>query len=219
MDLIKSSLLKATALMIGVLTLGVLAGLVMDDARTGYLEDEIRNTELQTETFVVSQQYLQNSSQNYCQVMEARIPEISQQNAQIGRDLQAFSSKSIGSKEDYRYLKKKYYVNQLRLYLMVKDYKSRCNTASNLVLFFFDSNMDSKRQGAVLTEYRRNLNNQTYVFSYNLDSKDSEILEMLETDYSIQDGPVTVINGEVYREYVPLKQLKQIMVSSNDSSS
>lgn len=220
MDLVESSLLKATLIMILVLALGFLAGLAMDDARTEFIQNEIRDTELKTETFVLSQRYLRESSQNYCRVMDSRIPDISRQNSQIGEDLQTFSSKSIGSKDDYQYLKNKYYVNQLRLYLMLNDYKERCEVDLNLALFFFDGGTESKRQGAVLTEYRRNVDNQTYVFSYNLESENSDILEMLKTDYSIEDGPVLVLNGEkVYREYTSLEELKRVMNETSNGSS
>lgn len=220
MDLVETSLLKASGLMIAVLLIGVLAGMAMDEARTGYLKEEIRDTELQTETFVVTQKYLEDSSRNYCGVMESKLPEISDKNAQIGRNLQAFSGKSIWKKQDYKYLKEKYYVNQLRLYMMLKDYKERCNVRSNLVLFFFDSSIASKRQGAVLTEYRRKVDNRTHIFSYNLESKNSEVLDMLEADFNVSEGPVMVINGDnIYRNYTSLKELEEVMNSSNDTSS
>ncbi|WP_414836891.1 hypothetical protein [Candidatus Nanohalococcus occultus] len=212
MDLVESSLLKATAAMVVVLAVGILAGLAMDEARTDFLRDEIRDTELQTETFLVTQQYLRNSSNNYCRVMSDRIPEIADKNAQIGRDLEEFSSKSIGQKDEYQYLTNKYYINELRLYVMLQNYNARCDADANAIMFFFDGSMDSKRQGAVLTEYRENVDNQTYVFSYNIDADHSEILEMLKTDYEVRDGPVIVIDGnDVYREYVPLKRLKQVI--------
>lgn len=219
MDLIESSLLKAGGVMFLVLLIGILSGLAMDQARTGYLDEQIRQTELQTETFVVSQEYLRNSSRNYCRVMQDRIPEMAARNAQIGQDLQQFTGKSISSEQEYDYLKRKYYVNQLRLYLMLDDHKERCDQETDLILFFFDQDMNSQRQGAVLTEYRRNVDNDTYVFSYNLDSKESQVLDLLKTDYGIEDGPVIVVNGDrVYRDYVPLKQLKEVLGSKNISA-
>jgi hypothetical protein len=210
MDVVKSSILKAVFATSLILSIGLIAGLQMDQARTDFLENQLQETNIQTETFLVSQSYLEDSSRNYCKVMDKKVPELAKKNAQIGRDLQSFSSKSIGSDKDYKYIKKKYYINQLKLYTLLDDYKGRCDSETNLILFFFDDDIDSKRQGAVLTNYREEVDNKTYVFSYNLETKESTILDMLKTDYSIEDGPVTVVNGDnIYREYISLKGLRE----------
>jgi hypothetical protein len=210
MDLVKSSLLKAFFATALILTVGLLAGLQMDQARTKYLEEQLQETNVQTETFLVSQDYLEDSSRNYCRVIEQRIPGLAKQNAHIGRDQQSFSSKSLGSDRDYKYIKRKYYINQLKLYTLLDDYKERCDADINLMLFFFDDNVESQRQGAVLTKYRREVDNRTYIFSYNLETTNSTILEILKTDYSVDEGPVTIVNhNTIYREYVPLNQLKK----------
>ncbi len=212
MELVRSSLLKGTVAAALLIVLGVLVGLQMDDSRTGFLEDQLRQTNLQTETFLVSNTYLQESSQNYCSVVETQIPSLARQNAQIGRDLQSFSSKSISHRSDYDFIKQNYYVNQLKLYNMLRSYRERCSSNATLIFFFFDDSAASQRQGSVLTEYRNKVNNRTYVFSYNLEADDSQVLQMLETDYNVTDGPTTVINGNrTYRRYVSLKELKTVL--------
>ncbi|MFB6241378.1 MAG: hypothetical protein ABEJ36_01075 [Candidatus Nanosalina sp.] len=212
MDIVKESLVRAAAITAGILILGALIGLQMDDARTSYLEEQLKESSLRSDTFLVTQQYLEKSSQNYCKLVENQVPEIAQQNARIGRDLQSFSGSSLGSQKDFDYLKKRYYVNQLRLYNMLQTYRERCNSDVSLIFFFFDSSVASKRQGAVLTEYRRTVDNRTYVFSYNLNTEKSTVLEMLKTDYNVTEGPTIVINGEkTFRRYVSLKELKQVI--------
>lgn len=212
MDIVKSSLLKASVATLLVLSFGLLIGMQMDQARTQFLEEQLQETNVQTETFLVTQSYLEDSSRNYCRVIDQRIPDMARQNAQIGRDLQSFSSKSIGSDRDYRYIKQRYYINQLKLYNLLNDYKERCNADVNLLLFFFADNIDSRRQGAVLTKYRQEVDNQTYIFSYNTETRNSTVLEMLKTDYSVEETPVTVINrDQIFRRYVSLKELKKVM--------
>jgi len=212
MEVIKSSILKASAVTLVVLMLGTVTGLQMDNARTQFLEDRLEETNLQTETFLVTQSYVEDSSRNYCRVIEEQIPDIADKNAQIGQDLQSFSSKSISSDQDYDNIKQRYYINQLKLYNMLKNYKNRCNADINLVLFFFDSSADSSRQGAVLTNYREKVDNRTYVFSYNLETDESTVLDILVADYSVEEGPTIVFNGnQTYRKYVSLEELKQVM--------
>ena len=144
-------------------------------------------------------------------MVETRIPELSRQNTEIGSNLQSFSGKSLSNGQEYKFLVRKYYVNQLRLYNLLSDYNERCDKNTTLMFYFFDDSVQSQRQGAVLTEYYREVDNSSYIFSFNLEKEDSSVLNMLREGYNITDGPALVLNGDrTYRSYVPLKELKTL---------
>lgn len=213
MDLVKDSLLKALVLTLLILGIGLLVGLQMDDSRTGYLQDQLQESNLRAETFLVTQNYLEDSSVNYCEVVQDQIPQLAAKNAEIGNDLQSFAGKSLSNGDSYDTLKRRYYVNQLKLYNMLDSYKKNCGKQDlGLIFYFFDSSIESQRQGSVLTEYRRNVDNSTYIFSYNLETDESEVLEILKSDYNVTDGPTIVVNGNrTFRRYVPLKELQDVL--------
>lgn len=214
MDLVKESLLKAVAITVVILGIGVLVGLQLDDTRTDFIQDQLQESNLRTETFLVTQNYLEDSSTNYCNVAESQIPQLAEKNAQIGNDLQSFSGQSLSNGNRYESLKERYYVNQLKLYNMLNSYKGKCEKEKlDLIFYFFDSSVESQRQGSVLTEYRRSVDNSTYVFSYNLEtSQRSEVLEVLKADYNVSEGPSIVINGnQTFKRYVSLKELRQVL--------
>lgn len=216
MDVVKSSIIKASVATAVILSFGVLVGLQVDDARGSYIQDQLRESDLRMQNFLVTQSYLDESSRNYCRLVESQIPDLSEQNTQIGQNLQSFSGKSISNQDDYRYLVRKYYVNQLRLYNVLSEYKNRCGKNTTLIFYFFDDSVESQRQGAVLTEYYREIDNSTYIFSFNLEKNRSSVLELLRQDYQIEDGPSIVLNGrETYRDYVPLKQLEQVIANQS----
>lgn len=212
MDIVKESLLKATVATLVVLSVGVLAGMQVDGARANYLEQQVQDSTIRSETFLVTQSYLEESSRNYCQIVDEQIPRMAKENAQIGRNLQSFEGRSRTRESDFKYLKRRYYINQLRLYNLLSGYEKRCEGNITRIFFFFDSSVQSKRQGAVLTDYRKDNRNSTYIFSYNLNTANSTVLEILKTDYGIQEGPSIVINGnETYRRYVSLKELERLL--------
>lgn len=214
MDLVKDSLIKATGLTVIILGIGVLIGLQLDDTRTGFINEQLEESNLRSETFLVTQDYLEDSSSNYCEVAESQIPQLAEKNAQIGNDLQSFSGQSLSNGDRYDTLKERYYVNQLKLYNMLSGYKNKCGKENlDLIFYFFDDSIESQRQGSVLTEYRKKVDNTTYVFSYNLETdQKSEVLEILKADYNVSDGPAIVINGDnVFKRYVSLKELRQVL--------
>ncbi len=212
MDVVKSSILKASLATLLLIAVGFLVGLQVDDARGSYLQDQLKESDLRMQNFIVTQNYLDESSNNYCRLVENQIPDLSRENTKIGQNLQSFSGKSLSNKQEYRYLVRKYYVNQLRLYNVLNEYNDRCGKNTTLIFYFFDDSIDSQRQGSVLTEYYREIDNSTYIFSFNLEKDRSSVMEMLRNDYQVEDGPSIVINGEdVFRDYVPLSQLKDIL--------
>jgi len=209
MDLVKESILKAAAVTAVILVFGVLIGLQVDDVREGYVENQLRESTLSTQSLIVTREYLDESSRNYCKVVQDRIPEISDQNTQIGQDLQSFAGKSISNNEDYKQLRREYYVSQLRLYNLLKDYKQRCGEEATLIMFFFDDSAASTRQGSALTKYYREANNNSHIFSFNLDTGDSEVLNVLRSDYNVEGGPTVVVNGnQTFRQYNSFRELR-----------
>lgn len=218
MDVVKSSIFKATLLTALVLGAGILIGLQVDDARGNYLEDQLKQSDLRMQNFIVTQNYLDESSRNYCRLVENQIPDLSKENTRIGQNLQSFAGKSLSNDEGYKYLVRKYYVNQLRLYNVLNEYKDRCGKNTTLIFYFFDDSTESQRQGSVLTEYYREVDNSTYIFSFNLEKDESSVLRMLQDDYGVDNGPSIVLNGEdTFRRYVPLIELKSI-IRDNESS-
>ncbi|NMJ76856.1 hypothetical protein GLU64_00375 [Nanohaloarchaea archaeon] len=216
MDIVKSSILKASAATILVLVIGLLLGLQVDDMRGNYIQDQLRESDLEMQNFLVTQNYLDDSTSNYCGLVETRIPELSRQNTEIGSNLQSFSGKSLSNGQEYKFLVRKYYVNQLRLYNLLSDYNERCKKNTTLIFYFFDDSVQSQRQGAVLTEYYREVDNSSYIFSFNLEKEDSSVLNMLREGYNVTDGPAVVLNGDrTYRRYVPLKELE--ILTKNES--
>lgn len=210
MELIKESLIKASLVTFLVLVIGILAGLQVDDVRKDYVQDQLQQSNLRTQSLLVTQEYLEESSRDYCKVVDKRIKSISEQNTEVGRDLQSYSGKSISHKQDYKTIKNEYYVNQLRLYNILNEYKERCSSDPSLIFFFFDDSASSKRQGSALTKYYREVDNSTYIFSYNLKTVNSEVLELLRADYNVTEGPTIVINGgKTFKRYVSFEELRE----------
>lgn len=219
MELIEKSLVRAALVTSVVLIIGLLIGLQLDDARTSYIDGQISEANVNSQTVVAVQNYLE-SSDNYCKLVREEIPDMGRKNAEIGTTLQEFSSKGVSEANEYKVLRRRYYVSQLRLYNTINSYREKCDSEMNSIMFFFDGDVNSQRQGAVLTEYREQVDNSTNIFSYNLGVDDSQVLKVLKSDYNITDGPTIVINGnETYDRYVALKELRQIMEKVNSTNS
>lgn len=200
MDIVKESLLKAAGFTVLMLLLGVLVGLQMDDFRQDHLSQELRQSNLETETFVALQDYIDDSSDNYCELMGKRVPKISQRSAEFGSQLTRLEGQNLGDDSEYEYIRNRYYNNQIQLYGTLKQYKDRCGINETTILFFFDDSVDSQRQGEVLDEIVQN-REDVHVFSFNTELNDdpevadSPVVEVLKADYNITESPTLIVNS------------------------
>lgn len=205
MDVVKESLVRAAGFTFLMVLLGILVGLQMDDMRQDHLSEELRQSNLETETFLVLQSYLDGSGENYCELIDLRADDVSERSAELGSELEQLSGQAISDSE-YNYIRDRYYNNQLRLYMILKEYRERCDSGENTVLYFFDGGMQSQRQGEVLDEVVQN--NGVHVFSFNLEVEDSPVIDVLERDYNVTETPTLVVNGEKFEGFVSAGELQ-----------
>jgi len=195
MDIVKDSILQAGVFTFLILVIGVLVGLQMDDLRQGHVQNNLDQSNLDTETFMVLQDYVEGSGENFCELSEARLPDVGQKNAELGAELERFDSQEFADEERYDYIRDRYYNNQLRLYMLINEYNVECENSEDTILYFFDDSTDSQRQGAVLDEIGSN--RQAMIFAFNIEAmEESPIVEILVKDHDITQTPSIVVNRE-----------------------
>lgn len=217
MDLVKESIVKASAATLLILALGILLGYQMDDLRQDHLSEELKQSNLETETFSVLDNYVQRSDRDHCQLMEVQIPSIGERNGELGSELERFEAQNIGGDQEYRYIRNRYYNNQLRLYMALNSYKDRCNgTNQTTVLYFFDDSTESQRQGAVLNEVVKQ--KKVQVFSFNAEVDDSLIVDVLTEDFNVTEYPTVIVNDDQkFEGFISENELNYDVINGNQT--
>ncbi|MCJ7429537.1 MAG: hypothetical protein MUP66_04060, partial [Candidatus Nanohaloarchaeota archaeon QJJ-5] len=106
-----------------VFLVGLALGYLMDTSRTAYLGDELREANLETESFLVSELYLdQVNETRYCSIAEERIYDVAENTRQIGDDLTAYSSAGMFREADYKHLQQRYFLYQIRFLTVLGEY-------------------------------------------------------------------------------------------------
>jgi hypothetical protein len=209
----KYDFMKVLIATAAVFLIGLSLGFVLDTKRTSYLSGELREANLETESFIVGQMYLENvQDEDFCNLMDQRITNIAEDTTELGNDLQNFGESGMFRKGDYTFLQNKYYLYQIRFLMMLEDYQERCDENLVTLLYFFSDNIQSKRQGAALTNVRKENQGKVFVFSFNKDVPDTPVIDMVERDYSINSTPSLVINQEkVIRQFTSEQKLKRLV--------
>ena len=193
--MVKKNLTKAffVSIVIGILifSLGLFSGYGLDLLRVKDVSISISEIELQTLDYITSQEFLDTFGGDYCNLLDTRLSKITPELVDIGQTLTDYEKRNIFSGDEYKLLKSKYFLLEIRAYTLFTRLNKECNLNVNLILYFYEQNHeDSERQGYILDTLVKSDSN-VHIFSFD---KDFEIISFLVDRYKIEKAPTIIIN-------------------------
>jgi len=202
-------------MLIVVFLIGVLLGRGMDLWRVSDVSENLGNWELDTESFVVEQSFIDNFGGENCELIESRMRSLSRDLGLLGTTLEDYNRKKLFFNQDrFDDIKRKYFLLELRTYSLRKKMHEKCKDSGEIILFFYDTkdNEESLKQGYVLDSLVKELNNVT-VFSLDIDFDEKEpLIKTIKNYYGIQNAPTIIINFDEKKDVFTNKaEIKQIL--------
>ncbi len=183
--------LTTVVLLIVIFILGVLIGRRMSDNRVDEISSFIKNNELNTESYLIEQELIENFEQGNCELADARISGLSEELWKIGKSLSPVDAQQSLGEYNYNFLKRKYHLLQIRTYLLFYQFKQHCNTTESIVLFYFSKDgSDSEEQGKILDRLVKNYGITVFAVEHNYSTE----LSFVEEYYGIKETPALVID-------------------------
>ncbi|MBS3122888.1 hypothetical protein J4434_08465 [Candidatus Woesearchaeota archaeon] len=169
--------------------IGILLGKHIESKEQEEIARFIKNLELNTESFLVEQELLGASED--CSLSEERINSLSSELYNLGIMLSEPTSESNLGKDNYKLLKKKFHLMQIRTYLLYNQFKKNCKSDEHVILFYYGkNNPDSKEQGKILDEIGKIYPVNVFALEFNYTKE----LTFLEDYYGISEPPAIVID-------------------------
>jgi hypothetical protein len=199
---------------IGILTviiffIGFIVGYNLDLMKSEFIEKETANAVLESESFTISEMYLQNNTE-YCRLMETRIPQIGKIVDQLGQDLDNFAQKNVFV--NYTSLNRRYFLYEIRFWMSVEEYKQKCNKNITTVVFFYKlRHSASYDQGIVLTALKDIFKDNIYIFSFDTDFTHEPMIDILKQEYEVKEVPALIINKKMYQGPLSKEQMLSII--------
>lgn len=185
---------------------GILLGLGIDFARTSDMVNDFRQSELDSESYLIEQNFLAFFGGDKCAQAEQRLNQLSKELGKIGTYLIKYESKNIVKQKDYDYYLRKYFLSEIKTYTYYSQIKTECDIGEDIILFFFKvDEPDSVNQGDIL-DVIVSQNKDVSVFSINVDYKDDPVIESVKSKYNIKTTPTLIINNDIKKESLTNKQ-------------
>ena len=111
----KNIFLTSLLLTILIFVTGILLNYGLDFVRVNVISDVMLAHELSTESYVVEQEFTDFfGAGKHCDVMNRRIASLKEEIRKVGADLSSYSRFSFFKKQDFDYLKRKYFLLELQ---------------------------------------------------------------------------------------------------------
>lgn len=180
-----------------IFTLGILINYGLDFVRIDTIADVMAQHELDTSAYLVEQEFTDSFGGNRCEAMNTRIIILKEEIRKVGADLGSYSGYSFFKKKDYDYLKRKYFLLELRFLTLLEELNKECNRPYIPLIFFYEIDDDeSERQGFVLEDISKDYEQEVVILSLDKDYKDEPLVQLLAAKYNITTAPTIIVDSE-----------------------
>ncbi len=207
----KKILLVSFSITILVFLAGLLLGLSLDDTKVSDLINNLNQNELNRESYLVEQEFMQTVGGNLCDLSSPRIQGLSNELANLGQLLTSYEKTSLLRNSEYIYLKTKYFLLEIRTFALFTNLKKECDYDLNTMLYFYDQGeQESLNQGYIIDSLVESHDN-LHIFSFDRNFEEPT-LDALKLHYNITKSPAIIINNEIKKEgLTDLNELKEIL--------
>ncbi len=152
----------------------------------------LRDNELNQQSFLLEQELV--TAVPDCAVAKQRLGDLKRDLFGIGqRIITAEPGGLLG--DDFGYLKVKYHLQQIRTFLLMKQFAQRCDIGP-VVLFYYGDDVASRAQGKVLDEFGARYQATVLAVEYNF----SEDLHFMESIFNVTGTPTIIVNYQDRRK-------------------
>ena len=207
----KKLLVISLILTILVFSGGFLLGLSLDSTRISDLVENLNQNELSRESYLVESEFIKNVGGNICDLSKPRVFTLSNELGTLGQLLTRYESKGIFRDTEYNYLKRKYFLLEIRTYSLFVNLKKECGYDFNTILYFYDQNEQSSINQGYILDSLVGAQDDLHVFSFDRNF-DEPSLNTLKIYYNVTSSPTLIINDKLKKEGLSsLDELKAIL--------
>ena len=213
MDSRRSILIGSLVLTIIIFAIGVLLNHAFDFFRISTIERVMQAHELDTEAYHVERLFTDVFGGEACDVMQTRISDLKKEINTVGNDLGSYSRFSFFKKKDFDYLKRKYFLLELKFFALIKRLNKECGDLYLPVVFFYEIDDDpSERQGFILEDLSKEYEQEVIVLTLDKDYKDEPLVSLLASVYNVSTAPTLIIGEKKYEGFFSTGELNATII-------
>jgi hypothetical protein len=207
----KKIFLISAIVAIALFALSMYVGYSLENDTYNKLNDKLTDMQDATENAMLFSMFLETHTNNtaLCGTIKGQLDIAAQDTYNIYGSLE--ESKSVSIFKGYEQLRRKYFLANMRFYLMLREYQMQCeDTTLKPILFFYSTYNECPEcvaQGKVLDTVRSECKNAR-VYAFPADSGDVPIISAFKSYYGISKTPSLIIGEEKLEALITKDEVK-----------
>jgi hypothetical protein len=181
--------------------LGMLLGLVVEDKRVSYIQEESRGQKLDFMSLQLQYELISDLSQTgNCPAVAATFNDFMGELAKTEERLVTYQKEAKINKDEFNLLKKEYVQAQINYWILAKRTKEICDNDFSTVLYFYaptENCNDCDNQAFVLTYLKQKLKDKILIFSFDSTFEQEPLVNLLVKTYNMTQYPSLVIDNSL----------------------
>lgn len=121
-----------------IFVIGLLLSYILDFYRMDEITKTIETHEIEKSAYYLEQEFADRMGADKCAVMNQRFYDLKMDMNKVGIALNNYWGKSVITKVDFDYLKRKYFLLELEFYALIQKLNLECDTNYVTILFFYE---------------------------------------------------------------------------------
>jgi hypothetical protein len=194
------------ALFLFIISLGI--GYYIENERTTRIRDTINDINLAIDSSLTTLIFIQSTKDTKnCAALKSAVYSLWAETNKLRDIIEEQRTNVLISPKS---LNTYYYLTNLKLYLLTKDYKQTCQQNLSNILFFYTAYKDCaecKVQGQLLDELRYICKDKIAVFAFPVDAQEVSALNVIISYYNITKVPSLVVDDKLISKTLTKEQL------------
>lgn len=197
---------------IAVFFLGFYAAKIWDDLRINQVNEDLKDSTLDTMGILIEQEFLNEFNLNDCSIAESRLSSISKNLFELGQRVMEYERKGLLNTKEYEVLRREYFLIEIRAYTQFINFINKCDSNTSVVLYFYTLDNDlSQRQGYALDAVVKREDINIRVFSIDKEF-DDPTLNTIKSFYNVTETPIIIINNKIKKTgFVSIAELFELV--------
>ncbi len=221
--MVDKNLALGTVVIAAALTVVIMSGMfyfggVLQDAKVEDMSSDLQRLEIDRRSQEISRAIASDMLGNDCRVLDASISWAVKNLGELERKIEDHEDTERFEGDGFRMLKREYTNLLLDYWLLMREAEKECGVNKTRIVYFYaydDVCPMCDDQGTILTHYRQKYVDDILVFPLDV-TLDMDPVDLLIDAYVLDDEgeavyPTMKINGEVYRGFVGMEELGEIL--------
>jgi len=223
-DFNRTRIIVAFTITFLVFTLGLTLGMLLDTQRIQWSERESKQQKADYDSLQWQYLFLTSSEnkEETCILLKAAFDKSVTDLGESLDKIQSYREQSQINEQDYALIERAYIIDNLRYWLLARQYKEECGGEYAVILYFFSEKTCSicPDQGVILTHFKKLYDEKLLVFPINTDLEDQESsVKILRARYNVTELPSIVVSNRKYSGVVGMDSLSEIICNNfNDKN-